>query len=105
MTYITHNTYYDEHILECSCHAGFGTRGNDLICAAVSILVLTLHYYLTLASENGLVSNFASEIHPGYANIRFTCPRNSEADKCYYAIAVGFQMLSESFPDHIFYEE
>ena len=105
MTYITHNTYYAEHILECSGHTGFAKRGNDILCSAISILILTLHYYLTEAEKNGLVSNLISDIHSGYANIRFICEGGSEADKCFSAITGGFRMLAESFPDYIFYEE
>ena len=105
MTYITHNTYYDEHILECSGHTGFAKRGSDLLCSAISILCLTLHYYLIEAAENGLVANLMSDVQDGYVNIRFTCPRGSEADKCFTAITGGFRMLAESFPDYIFYEE
>lgn len=105
MTHITHNTYYDEHIFDCTGHTGYKERGSDPLCAAVSILCLTLCYYLEEAAERGLVANLMREIEPGEVHVRFVCPRNSEADKCFYAIMEGFKMLSESFPEHIFYED
>lgn len=105
MTHITHATYYNEHILECSGHAGFAKKGHDILCAAVSIICYTVAAYLKEAEAKGLISGFLCDISQGYANIRFSCKRGGEAEKCFFAIINGFKFLAESFPDHILYEE
>ena len=104
MTYITLNSYYDDHILECTGHTGYATRGKDIICASVSILCLTIADYLNEAAKNGLISNLLCDISSGYANIRFTSKHGEEAEKCFLAITNGFKLLAECFPDHINYD-
>ena len=104
MTRITLDTYYDDHILECTGHTGYGPHGKDILCASVTILCLTIKDYLTEAAKNGLISNFLCDISQGYANIRFTSAIGGEADRCFLAITSGFKLLSECFPDHISYD-
>ncbi len=104
MTLITCDTYYDDHILECSGHTGYAKRGDDILCSAVTMLCITIASYLEEAAKNGLIANYLCDISQGYANIRFTSKRGGEAEKCFFALTNGFKILSEAFPDYISYE-
>lgn len=42
MTEITYREYYNGFYLEASGHAGFKKHGEDIVCAAVSVLCCTL---------------------------------------------------------------
>ncbi len=105
MTCIRYYTYYDDHILECTGHTEYAKHGEDILCAAVTILCYCAKHYLEEAAENGLIANLGCDINSGYACIRFTCEHGSEAEKCFSAVTHGFRILAESFPNHIFYEE
>ena len=42
MTKIFYREYYDRYLLIVEGHSGFGEKGKDIVCSAVSILVYTL---------------------------------------------------------------
>lgn len=68
-------------------HAGWGRRGEDIVCAAVSILVETLAR--SLPEE-------AAQLGEGFAEFRFA-PGNPAA-----AFALrGLSLLAESYPDNV----
>ena len=80
-------TYDGDCCLEVRGHAGTAPRGQDLICAGATVLVLTLGEQ---AEEK--------EIRRGYARIT---GGNREV---YIAIAAGFQLLAKNFPEGVHFK-
>ena len=80
--------YYDgESLVEAYGHAGYGRKGEDLICAAVSSLVLTLRE-----------SCRESEIKAGYGKLQ---GGNREI---FRGICLGFALLARQYPHYVHYE-
>ncbi len=104
MTTVSYETYYDEHKLVCVGHTGYGDHGSDILCSAVSILCHTARAYLENAYIEGLVSSLDADVGSGFANISFTCPAGSIAEKCFEAIIGGMRLLGECFPDNIVFD-
>ena len=79
--------YYDGDChVEVRGHAGYGRRGEDLICAAASILVMTL-------KENCR----EAEIRPGYGKL------TGGSREIFRGICRGFSLLSQKYPHHVHY--
>lgn len=51
-------------------HAGYGNAGNDIVCAAASILSATLVQCLDEMDERGELRRYDKEIAPGCVKIR-----------------------------------
>lgn len=65
-----------EHSLTVSGHAGSDTYGKDLVCAAVSALVLAWQENLNQLQENGCLQYCWQTVKPGLA--QFSCtPKKS----------------------------
>jgi uncharacterized protein YsxB (DUF464 family) len=82
------------HGVEVSGHAGAAPKGQDIVCAGVSALVMSLYRSL---DEDGILST--ADIRDGYALLTSTDRR------CKYLIMAeyGFKMLSEQYPEYIDY--
>lgn len=86
------NKYID---IEVDGHAGSDDIGKDVVCAAVSTIVLTL----TRAMNQIHATGFEATLQNGHAKIR--C-RNTKANKAYIHMALsGFVMLSGMYPQYI----
>ena len=76
-------------------HAGSNEIGKDVVCAAVSTIVLTL----TRAMNQIRATGFEATLQKGHAEI--VC-RNTKANKPYIHMALsGFVMLSGMYPQYI----
>jgi len=74
-------------------HAGSAEYGHDLICAAVSALVMAL-------AEN--LRDFPGrEIRLESGNASLACPHTPEAEGIFACFRKGFQLLGELFPEHV----
>lgn len=81
--------------IEVDGHAGADDIGKDIVCAAVSTIVLTL----TRAMNQIRASGFEATLGNGHAVIK--C-RNTNANKPYIHMALsGFVMLSGMYPQYI----
>lgn len=79
--------HYDGNcFLEVQGHAQWGKQGEDLICAAVTALVLTL-------GESAL----RQDTGPGYARLW------GGSREIYEAMARGFSLLAKNYPQHVHY--
>jgi len=74
-------------------HAGSAEHGHDLICAAVSALVLTLAYNVADFPQPKLW------LDPG--DTQLACPAAAEAVQAFDCIWKGFQLLAELYPEYI----
>lgn len=103
MTKIVYETYYNTHIIECSGHTDYSC-GDDILCSAVSILVATLKAYLEKGESNGEVSNLKCILQSGQSYITFDCNEDSPVLCGVDALVMGFEILSDAYPDYISFE-
>lgn len=89
---------YDERApgLTITGHAGSARYGKDLVCAAASILMLTLERAL---ADKGLLGS-ESEKRAGCA--RIVCAERSErARGIFETIFAGYALLAEEWPQYV----
>lgn len=86
-------------------HAGAGEAGQDIVCAAVSMLMQTLE--ARVRERPGYYPMI--EKREDVAMIRIRClPDSSEAAMCqetYNTIRAGFRALAAKYPEHVEYSE
>lgn len=94
----------DSFRLDVSGHAGYAPRGEDLICAAVSALLLGLAGYIRRLERQGLVlSATKTEIRPGRARI-YLCPEHQVRGQAAGAFGLAAEILTllgENYPKNI----
>ena len=90
--------------LRVSGHAGYGRRGEDTVCAAVSSLIHGLVSYVNLLERQGLArSPTKTAAEPGWAWI-YLCPEPQAMDNAAGAFALAgrtLALLGENFPGNI----
>lgn len=86
---------------ECSGHAGFGKKGSDIVCAAVSVLTQTT----ILALERFLSMKLAIEADAksGYLSCRWqNNPETVEkADLLMRTMVLGLNEIQCQYPEHL----
>ena len=87
-------------------HAGSGPEGHDLVCSAVSALVLTLAGNVSYMQAQAAVHDVTIDVGEGYAEIQCKAYRRytGSVAQVYRAICVGFELLATKYPDNIAYE-
>ena len=74
-------------------HAGFAPAGEDIVCAAVSVLVInTINAIETLTADEASV---ASEEESGEINFRFHRTPSKEAALLFSAMVLGLKNMTE----------
>lgn len=94
--------FYDEqnNLMEISGHAGAGTKGNDLVCAAATILMRTLQ-----AAVQEEPARFMPNIlkRDGYARIACS-PKPKWTVRCreiYRTTFIGYELLAAQYPMNV----
>lgn len=84
-------------------HAQAGSKGEDLICAAVSILTRTLAENARQMEKAGLTGRVSIEIEDGHAYVRCPAKYGSQAtvSSIMQAVCAGYQILADEFPEHV----
>ena len=100
MTNITVEKKGDRHILHIEGHAGYGTHGNDIVCAAVSILGYTWLNELLIREERKQVKNVSYEEDNGNLLIEFSGGDNA-VNTAYETILTGFEALQQNYSENI----
>lgn len=100
MTNITVEKKGDRHILHIEGHAGYGTHGNDIVCAAVSILGYTWLNELLIMEERKQVKNVSYEEDNGKLLIEFSGGDNA-VNTAYETILTGFEALQQNYSENI----
>jgi uncharacterized protein YsxB (DUF464 family) len=87
-------------------HAKSAPVGHDLVCAAVSALVLTLAGNVAYMEAQEAVRNVVTVLDEGNAEIQCTPYRRHKesVEKTYSAICLGFELLATKYPQNISYE-
>lgn len=98
MTKIRYNPA--ENRMDISGHAGYAPSGQDIVCAAVSILTMTLENMVYDHAES-----LRPLIHKKDGECRISCtPAKGNATKCrtiFETIYGGFELLSIHCPEHV----
>lgn len=100
-------TYYRQYNrVTVEGHAGSGPKGNDLICAAVSALALTLAGNVSYMETQEAVYGVVTKLEEGNAEIQCTPYRRykDSVAQIFRSICVGFELLATKYPENIFYE-
>lgn len=82
--------------LELTGHAGWGQRGQDVVCAAATCLAYTLAYNLQCLDAGDLVAR----LDPG--DILIQAAPEREARKYFRFVQRGLRMLEQNYPENIF---
>lgn len=96
-------SWKSEGFLQVQGHAGSGEKGKDLVCAAVSALVLTLAANTDRMSRAGWVRDPRIRLWEGDALI--CCVPQPEyraaVELVFGSICQGFQLLAEKYPEYV----
>ena len=100
---VYHKTY---NRLTVKGHAGSDEKGHDLVCAAASILTLTLGENVKHMEEVRAVRNPIVRVEEGDAEISCTASPayRNVVMQTFQAVIVGFEILASKFPDYISFE-
>lgn len=86
--------------IEIDGHAGYGRRGEDIVCAAVSALAYTLAESL----ENLTDDSVKYSLTPGRAFIE--CQNLSDAGRLITeSFLVGIKLIAGSYPEFIYIDQ
>lgn len=93
------------HRLVARGHAGSGPKGHDLVCAAVSALVMTLGSDVADLAADGKVRRQILQLEEGDCFI--SCIPNEKmkpvVSLIFDAVCAGFQLLETLYPKYIRY--
>lgn len=78
-------------------HAGFAKLGDDIVCAAASMLAQALLY--ALEGVDGIC--LESDVRSGHLWLQ--CTSNPETRAMMAVAEAGFEQLAEAYPSHIEY--
>ena len=86
-------------------HARSAVYGQDLICAAVSTLALTLRSNIQYLTESGFVVKSMTRLEEGFADLSCLPKPNfrNSVKQVFMSVCVGFQILGTEYPDYISY--
>ena len=79
-------------------HAGYGEYGRDIVCAAVSALVVALADYVE--AEAGSEAQTFVEIRPGHAVLR----AGGKMCEAFRPVYRGLCRLARTYPEHVVVE-
>lgn len=96
----------NRHCLTVTGHAGAGKKGNDIVCAAISVLVLTLAENVRALANTGTAKAHCVQVREGEAKIRCTPVSCMDAVvQCIFeSVCCGFEVVQQMYPDHVDYQ-
>lgn len=84
-------------------HSGSAESGKDLVCAGVTVLVLTLRENLLALEKEGLLKNEAAYAQLGKADFRCVPAPEAEAqvDSLFETVMMGLRLLERLFGEFV----
>lgn len=79
-------------------HAGYATDGEDIVCAAVSVLGFTLMQCLRDAEDAGIIRGLSQSIESGDIWARYESVHHGTVDTILNTVLCGFRMVEERYP-------
>ena len=103
MIKIIHYPKYNQITIEG--HAEAAPKGEDIVCAAVSVLYHTLVTNVLHWKDQGYLMDCRSQERDGYAQVSYVSKSrwNHILTAITEAICVGFHGLAEKYPEHVSY--
>ena len=97
MTTITITKSSDDNFkkIECKGHAGFADRGEDVVCAAVSVLTINLLNSVEKFTDDGIV--IEQDEKKGLIRLEFKDTPSPEADLLARSFELGVTSISEQY--------
>ena len=95
-----------EHRVTVSGHAGYAERGEDILCAAASMLLHTLAGAVRGLSKRGFAADIAVNLRTGAGEVvcipegEFGCVVTAVMD----SIVLGFRLLAGDYPEYVSFE-
>ena len=88
-------------------HAGAGKKGTDIVCAAVSALVLTLAENVRDLQRSGTARHCFLEVRDGFATAVCVPTKGLEAVvRCVFgSVCCGFALIQQMHPKYVCYKE
>lgn len=86
---------FRKNAMEATGHAGFAPKGEDLVCAAFSMLVFTLEANLRQIDPPGL------EIISGPGEIKMRWNESAKAEQALRFTQRGVNLLAEKYPQWV----
>ena len=81
-------------------HAGYAQQGEDIVCAAISVLSYTLMQALRDAEEAGIIRSLRQSIESGAVCAGYESIHHGTANTILNTILCGFRMVEERYPDN-----
>lgn len=103
MTAITCHEYYDRYLFIAEGHSGFGKKGEDIVCAAVSALCFTLLETLRDEQSSQHLILKRDVVNDGYICIEAE-PFSFAAERIqaiFDTVFTGLLMLAEKYPEYV----
>lgn len=85
------------HSLLILGHAGYASKGNDIVCAGVSAVVYSLLGYLENHGED--LEYINTSIESGETQI--SCEGGEKTAAVFELTAIGLAQISQKYPDHV----
>ena len=97
MTKITITKSSDDNFkkIECSGHAGYADRGEDIVCAAVSVLTINLLNSIEKFTDDGIV--IEQDEKKGLITLEFKDTPTAEADLLLKSYELGVTGIFEQY--------
>ena len=89
--------------LKVEGHAGVAPAGEDLVCAAVTMLVRTFAENAKQMDRAGIASGVQIELKDGSAHVlcRPAKKYRAVAKAVLQAVCIGFELLEREYPEHV----
>ena len=105
MVEVTFHAYPDGRMgMRVEGHAGCGQKGQDIVCAAVSILTLTAARETERMYENGFLRCLPETVlREGFASVT-VCPRprfRQQARIAFGTVRTGLRLLARQYPQAV----
>lgn len=87
-------------------HAQYANAGEDIVCAAISVLCETLAESLYQYATEGVLQDIVTIVEPGNVKLKWKLRRDSpEFSGTIRAIQIGLSLLAESYPENVQFED
>lgn len=103
MTTVQFIEHQNTYKISITGHSGYGEKGSDIVCAAVSMLTFTLINAIFTEEEKGNVSAKSIRYGQGNAKIALLIAKGKGAElrAVISAIKGGFELLANSYSQYV----
>ena len=103
MTTVCYRRYYDGHLLIIDGHAGSGTKGEDIVCAAVSALAFTLLNCLKDEEAQGNVKLKREIVRDGYFCVEAHAlgGNDEKTEIIFNTVLTGLYAVADEYPEYV----